>query len=176
MKFAIVILTVVIASLTSGCVFVPTPHYYAVGSRENLTAQSTNLIQSGRDTIENVMLKMGEPDAISPDERRMTYASEKLIGVLFIFMVDTDGSELPDVPQYQFLNIMLNENGVVTNRVLVKQISVGSLPDNQMAMFVGSIRDEPIRDNFRVLCNLDFYSYKFHRAYLFLPILHVILC
>lgn len=125
-------LAVIITSLTSGCVFIPTPHYYAMGSRENLTAQSTNLIQPGRDTIENVMLKLGEPDAISPDERRMTYASEKAIGELFLFMVDPDGSKLPAVLQYQFLNIVLDKNGVVTNRFLVKQISFGNLPDSGM--------------------------------------------
>jgi len=45
--FVLLLLTVVFAVLTSGCILIPTPHYYDTGSRQNVTAQSTNLIQPG---------------------------------------------------------------------------------------------------------------------------------
>jgi hypothetical protein len=151
-----------IASLTTGCVFIPVPHDYVVGSRQNMTEQSTNLIQPGKDTIEKLMLKMGEPDAVSPDERRITYASEKSVGELFIFGLDTDGSDLPNVSSYRFLNIMLDHHGVVTNCFLIKQLSIGVSPDNQMSMFVGSIHGEPIKVSFEALCNPDFNPRAFY--------------
>src|ERR1017187_526108 len=102
--FGALVWVIALAGLTSGCVFIPTPHYYAVGSRQNVTEQSTNLIQTGADTIEDVMLKLGEPEAVSPDERRIAYGSKKFVGQLFVVGVDTDGSDLPDVTQYRFLN------------------------------------------------------------------------
>ena len=112
--------SLVFAGLTSGCLLIPTPHYYAAGSRQNVSAQSTNMIRPGMDTVEDVLLKMGEPDAVSPDERRITYSSKKIIGQLIMICADTDGSELPDVPQYCFLDVMLDGRGVVTNREFSK--------------------------------------------------------
>jgi hypothetical protein len=118
--FVLLLLTVVFAGLTSGCILIPTPHYYDTGSRQNLTAQSTNLIQPGVDTIEDVLLKLGEPDNVSPDERRISYSSKKIIGLMIVIGVDTDGSELPDIPQYHFLDITLDNQGVVTHREFTK--------------------------------------------------------
>jgi len=100
--FKAVLTTLAFAGLTSGCILIPTPHYYATGSRQNMSEQSTNMIRSEVDTIEDVLLKLGEPDAVSPDERRMVYSSKKIIGQMFVIGVDTDGSDLPDVPQFYF--------------------------------------------------------------------------
>ena len=118
--FKAVLTTLAFAGLTSGCILIPTPHYYATGSRKNLSEQSTNMIRSEVDTIEDVLLKLGEPDAVSPDERRMVYSSKKIIGQMFVIGVDTDGSDLPDVPQFYFLDVMLDDKDVVTNREFSK--------------------------------------------------------
>jgi len=138
--FGALVWVIALAGLTSGCVFIPTPHYYAVGSRRNVTEHSTNLIQTGADTIEDVMLKLGEPDAVSPDERRIAYGSKKIVGQLFVVGVDTDGSDLPDVTQYRFLNVLLDDKGVVTNRMFSKQ---------QISMLTGSIGGGKIKISFQ---------------------------
>ena len=148
--FAALGLVLAFVVLTSGCVFIPTPHYYSAGSRQNLSEQSTNLIRPGVDTIEDVMLKLGEPDAVSPDERRMTYSSQKIIGELIVIGADTDGSKLPDVPQYHFLDLMLDNQGVVTNgefsKVGTYLNQVWTFPQERIdALLTGSIGGEGIK-------------------------------
>ena len=53
---------IIAAGLTSGCVFLPNPHYYFTGSRQNLTGKSVNLLKPGKDTVDTVILKFGDPD------------------------------------------------------------------------------------------------------------------
>lgn len=108
------ILLIGLAALMPGCVFIPLPHYYAAGSRRNLPWQCPNTIQPGTDTIESVMLKLGEPDIVSGDQRTIVYGSRKIVGELFI-MADDDGGNAPDVSQFQFLTIFFDDYGVVTN-------------------------------------------------------------
>jgi hypothetical protein len=102
-----------LVGFAAGCVFVPTPHYYAVGSRHNVTKQSTALIRPGTDTIEDVMLKLGEPDRASQDERKITYRSKKIIGIIISTAeIDPNGEGFPI---NHYLTIKFDYEGVVTN-------------------------------------------------------------
>ena len=137
-KFAAFILVVALVSLTSGCVFIPTPHYYAVGSRQNVTAQSTNLIQLDADTIEDVMLKLGEPDAVSPDERKIAYSFEKVVG--FLIFIGVPAPDEPEITRQHFVNFAFNGNGVATNL---------EFSTHQPTMLTGLIGGEKIKIGFQ---------------------------
>jgi hypothetical protein len=129
-----------LAGLSSGCVYIPT-NYYASGSRQNVTAQSTNLIQTGTDTMGDVILKLGEPDAVSPDEHRIAYSSEKIVGLLFF--VGVPAPDNPEIPTYHYLNVEFN-NGVVTNQSFTKQ----QFFKQQASLLAGSIGGEKIEISF----------------------------
>jgi hypothetical protein len=114
-RISLVVLATIVGlvGFASGCVFVPTPHYYATGSRHNVTKQSTNLFRPGADTIENVMLKLGEPDRASQDERKITYRSKMIVGfIISTAEIDPNGEGFPI---NHYLTIKFDCEGVVTN-------------------------------------------------------------
>ena len=107
-----------LATLMSGCVFLPVPPYSASGRR--VTQECTGLIQPGTDTLETVLLKFGEPDRVSPDQQTIVYGSRTVVGQLLIIGVDSDGRNAPDVSRFNFLTIFFNSNRVVTNKEFSK--------------------------------------------------------
>ena len=103
-----------LATLMSGCVFLPVPPYSASGRR--VTQECTGLIQPGTDTLETVLLKFGEPDRVSPDERKIVFGSRTVVGGLFVIAPDDVGANGGDVSRFHFLTVSFDSHGVVTNR------------------------------------------------------------
>ena len=107
------LLIAVFAGLTSGCVILPMPHVFVDGSRRNVTQESVALVKPKVDTCEDVISKLGEPDFVSDDERRMVYDSKKLEWFVYVWLVDTDGSDRPYVSRYRHFTITFDTNGIV---------------------------------------------------------------
>jgi hypothetical protein len=105
----------------TGCAFIPAPRY-ASGSRRDINQQAADSIRCGLDTTNEVVLKFGKPDQVSRDCVRYTYVAKRIVGELFVVFHDDDGTELPDVVQYRYLEIFFDSNGVVTNRTFSKEL------------------------------------------------------
>lgn len=69
--------------LVSGCLILPV-NYHTRNSRHNITMQTTNALQIGVSTKEDVLMKLGEPDFASEDQKRIGYLWSK---VKFIWAV-----------------------------------------------------------------------------------------
>lgn len=65
-----------IAVFLAGCIVIPT-NFYSQGSRKNVREQMPEIV-SGKTTLEEVFLMLGEPDTISSDERRAAYEWTKV--------------------------------------------------------------------------------------------------
>jgi len=65
---------------TSGCLVIPTPEFNSGAARANINKKTTARFEPGTTTREDVILALGEPDAVSPDERKLAYRSEKICG------------------------------------------------------------------------------------------------
>lgn len=71
-------------SLTSGCIVLPTPHIDSGETRTNICEQTANRFAVGAATRADVLLALGEPDAVTPDESRFAFRREKIVGVWFV--------------------------------------------------------------------------------------------
>jgi hypothetical protein len=75
---------VALAFGTAGCLVIPTPHRDTGLARTNLTKLTPQQFTPGRSTMEDVVLTLGEPDAISADEHRLAYRSERTVAIWII--------------------------------------------------------------------------------------------
>jgi hypothetical protein len=64
--------------LTSGCIVVPTPEFNSGEARRNITKETPYRFEPGKTTRTDVILALGEPDAVSPDEFKLAYRSCKV--------------------------------------------------------------------------------------------------
>ncbi len=81
-NLAIVCAGMVIATISlAGCLIIPTD-YYVHYSRENVAEESLTGIVMGTTTLEEVLMKLGEPDMASQDETEVCYIASKSKGVL----------------------------------------------------------------------------------------------
>ena len=69
---------------TPGCLVIPTPEFNSGAARANISKQTANQFQPGQTTRADVILALGEPDAVSPDERDLAYRAEKICGFWFV--------------------------------------------------------------------------------------------
>jgi|GEM_PF-2202356 len=74
----------VLAFGTVGCLVIPTPHADTGFARTNLTKLTPQQFTVGQSTLEDVVLALGEPDAVSADEHRLAYRSEKNVAIWII--------------------------------------------------------------------------------------------
>ncbi len=70
-----------LAYFTTGCLVIPTPPVHSGYARTNVTEETTTQFERGKNTMADVILQLGEPDAVSADESRVVYRSEKLAGL-----------------------------------------------------------------------------------------------
>src|SRR5437867_7154474 len=75
--WAVVLLT----SVLSGCIVVPLPNRDTGNPRKDLGQPTSSRIEPGVAAIEDVLLKLGEPDSVSPDERSLAYRSQKTLAM-----------------------------------------------------------------------------------------------
>lgn len=77
-------LVLVLAVGASGCLILPTPEYDTGKARANISKKTPQQFEPGKTTRAEVMTVLGEPDAVSPDERKLAYRSEKVCGLWFV--------------------------------------------------------------------------------------------
>jgi hypothetical protein len=80
-----------LAAGTTGCLIIPTPHVNSGYARTNINQEVTAQFTPGVTTREDVIARLGEPDAVSPDERQLAYRSEKVVA-LWIFAAASQGA------------------------------------------------------------------------------------
>ncbi|MCU0782616.1 MAG: hypothetical protein MUF81_00940 [Verrucomicrobia bacterium] len=69
---------------TSGCLIVPTPEYDTGKARANINKKTPQRFEPGQTTRAEVMTALGEPDAVTPEESKLAYRSEKVCGLWFV--------------------------------------------------------------------------------------------
>jgi len=69
---------------TPGCLILPTPEFNTGNARANINKKTPNQFESGKTTRAEVVMALGEPDAVSPDESKLAYRSEKVCGLWFV--------------------------------------------------------------------------------------------
>ncbi len=112
----------------SGCLIIPTPEFDSGSARANFNQQSLAQLQPGVTTMEDVLLRFGEPDAVSPDERKLGYRSEKVAGIWILAGGYSAASGA--ITRDHYLLVELDENGVVRNRNLSAQWFFPRTPDS----------------------------------------------
>jgi len=73
----------------TGCVFIPipTPHYESGYARTNINHHAPEQFVKGITTREDIIMTLGEPDAVSWDEGQLAYRSEKVEAVWIWAMI-----------------------------------------------------------------------------------------
>lgn len=79
------VLATTVLALATGCLFFPTPGLSSADSRTNVGKQTPPQFEPGKTTRAEVILTLGEPDAVSPDERKVAYRSERIVGLWALF-------------------------------------------------------------------------------------------
>lgn len=77
-------LALAVAVCTPGCLIIPTPEYNTGNARANINKKTPKQFEPGKTTRAEVVMALGEPDAISPDESKLAYRSEKVCGLWFV--------------------------------------------------------------------------------------------
>jgi outer membrane protein assembly factor BamE (lipoprotein component of BamABCDE complex) len=83
MKMALATMLVALALMfgATGCLIIPTLHKDSGYARTNVNQQAQEQFMPGRTTREDVIMALGEPDAVSIDEHYLAYRSEKVVAV-----------------------------------------------------------------------------------------------
>lgn len=79
-RFALLLATGLLVS-AAGCIIIPTPGLDSGETRTNIDKHTPEQFTPGRTTRAEVMLALGEPDAVSPDERKLAYRREKIAAI-----------------------------------------------------------------------------------------------
>ena len=73
-----------LAYSTTGCLYIPIRPVHSGYARTNVTEETTTQFERGKTTTTDVLLQLGEPDAVSSDESQVAYRSEKVVGLWII--------------------------------------------------------------------------------------------
>ena len=71
---------------TTGCLMmiIPTPHSDSGYARTNVVQHTQEQFVPGRNVRQDVILALGEPDAVSKDEHQLAYRSEKVVALSLV--------------------------------------------------------------------------------------------
>jgi hypothetical protein len=69
-----------LAYSTTGCLVIPIRPVHSGYARTNVTEETATQFEPGKVTMADVILQLGEPDAVSADESQLAYRSEKVVG------------------------------------------------------------------------------------------------
>jgi outer membrane protein assembly factor BamE (lipoprotein component of BamABCDE complex) len=86
MKMALATMLVALALMfgATGCLIIPTLHKDSGYARTNVNQQAQEQFMPGRTTREDVIMALGEPDAVSIDEHYLAYRSEKVVALWIV--------------------------------------------------------------------------------------------
>ena len=142
-------LAILLTSLLSGCIVIPFSNRETGNARKDLGQATANQIDPGTATIEDVILELGEPDAVSPDERTIAYRSQRSVAAWIIAGgYSTGGGTIDEV---RFLVIEFDEHGIVRRCQATNQMTslfsppIRDTPQAVIATPISSIGDEPVR-------------------------------
>ena len=116
----LICILVLLKFLLVGCMAVPIPvDYHSPGSRENIGKETVKLFIPEEATIEDVILKLGEPDSISSDGKSLTYGIEKtkLILIWGTFYVSGEGYW----EEQHHLELTFDDQGILTKAEFQKK-------------------------------------------------------
>lgn len=103
---------------SSGCIAIPipTPEHTPMDTvtRQNIGPDTTEWIQPGKTSLTDVLLKLGEPDQVSPDGRKLAYRWQKVRAYVLVG-VPGGGDVVPWLKDY-YLVIECDLGGVVRNK------------------------------------------------------------
>jgi outer membrane protein assembly factor BamE (lipoprotein component of BamABCDE complex) len=116
--FAVSVL-LALSVVLAGCP-IPIPGGDSAGSRQNISDQTPDFIVSGQTTRAEVVLALGEPDAVTANGVQFLYTrSRSKGGVLFVWVAPGYGGGAGAVPvarmTYRRLAVSFDEAGVVTS-------------------------------------------------------------
>jgi hypothetical protein len=74
-------LLLTLAGCLTGCLIIPTPHSDSGYARTNVDLHTPEQFTPGVTTRQDIIMALGEPDAVSWDECQMAYRSEKIVGL-----------------------------------------------------------------------------------------------
>ena len=91
----------------SGCVAIPTPEVNSGNARVNINEETEAQFVLGVTTRADVIYKLGEPDAVSPDEHILVYRTEKIRGWAVVVI------DLGPVMENRYLLAKFDEQGIL---------------------------------------------------------------
>jgi hypothetical protein len=87
---------------TTGCIIIPSPFTDTNYARTNLNKLTLEQFVPAKTTVEEVVLALGEPDAVSADEHKLAYRSQRVVAFFFIYPVAASESEIEQERLYVF--------------------------------------------------------------------------
>ncbi len=78
------VLVLVLLVGAPGCLMLPTPEFNSGSARANISKKTPQQFVPGKTTRVEVVLALGEPDAVAPNECKLAYRSEKVCGLWFV--------------------------------------------------------------------------------------------
>jgi hypothetical protein len=118
-------------------------------TRQNVTEEVILSITPGQTNREEILLKLGEPDEISPDGTRLAYSWKRIKGIAW-FLVGYGyggGGGVGDIKKNYCLIITLDEKGIVSRSKLIEEW-VGFFPSFYTKSYIVSPNSV---DNSRIL-------------------------
>lgn len=105
----------------SGCP-IPILSGYERDSRENVPASAPEILRQGESTREDVLMLLGEPDAIALDESWIEYGSRYSLGGLYVFIPAGNGGGVLGTERirYRRLIIEFDQAGVIIKVIMEK--------------------------------------------------------
>jgi hypothetical protein len=121
-------LVAVLLCCTPGCLIIPTPEHDSGQARANISKKTPACFRTSQSTRAEVVLALGEPDAVSPDECKLIYRSEKICGFWVVY-----GGSGGDFMRDRYLVAEFDPQGVL----LGLEQSATSLGSSPAAAFCG---------------------------------------
>jgi hypothetical protein len=107
-------LVLMLAMLTAGCLVIPIPtNRQAPGLRTNITPHTLDRLGTNRVSRTEVLLKLGEPDEVSPQEHLLRYHTERIKWDIYWAVAggySADGGDL-EVRKYYDLVLHFDDAG-----------------------------------------------------------------
>jgi len=105
------VLALALVLCASGCIVIPTPEFNSGQARGNITKETPAQFEVGKTTRAELVLALGEPDAVSPDEHIWAYRSEKIRAIVCFAGYTT--AACGPITKDLYLLLQFNEQGVL---------------------------------------------------------------
>jgi len=127
-----------LAVFLSGCIVIPTPEFDSGSARTNITENTPLQFEPGKTTRADIIAALGEPDAVSPDERILAYRSEKIRG--WALVINDEGPVFKDL----YLMAEFDDQGIL-QRFNYSSSWIGTVDPSKMLPTVTSVDAKAVR-------------------------------